>query len=37
MAEVFSKEAVDRYEKPALEDQGKSCGMCLEVITGYEN
>ena len=37
MAEVFSKEAVARYEKPALEDQGKKCGMCLEEISGYEN
>ena len=37
MAEVLSKEAVARYEKLTLEDQGKRCGMCLEKIIGLEN
>ena len=37
MAEVLSKEAVARYEKLTLEDQGKRCGISLEKIIGHEN
>ena len=36
-AEVLGEEAVARYEKPKLEDQGKICGMYLEEVTGHEN
>ena len=37
LAEVLGKEAVARYEKPTLEDQGKRYGMCSEEIFGHEN